>query len=336
MFDPTNNSDDGLHVSNAYGNGDFMSTADVNNDGFLDLFYHLGDGRLFLSNGDGTFTWNNSGISVLTGNSDKTGSAWGDYDNDGDMDLWMSRYDSGQAGYLFRNDGVVGGSVSFTEVSSAAGLNDIGNQRGCAWGDYDNDGDLDLAIAREGQGLIVYENLGDGTFATSSAFPSISGAVGDVCFVDVDDDGDLDVSVSRHKDDAALLINGTNDDRFLLVDYRGGDGVNGIGNGVRLELWSDDNGSFIARREIGIARGYGGQEPLRAHFGGVSPATQYTLRVYEPGDASPRLIKVRPGSVSTTFGAATISQLYTVEESSAPGDVRVVRWREMSPIGEDE
>ncbi|MEM9374265.1 MAG: LamG domain-containing protein, partial [Planctomycetota bacterium] len=57
-FEPTNDSSDGLHVSNAYGNGDFMSTVDVNNDGFLDLFYHLGDGRLFLSNGDGTFTWN--------------------------------------------------------------------------------------------------------------------------------------------------------------------------------------------------------------------------------------------------------------------------------------
>lgn len=335
-FEPTNNSSDGLHVSNAYGNGDYMSTADVNNDGFLDLFYHVGDGRLFLSNGDGTFTWNNSGISVLTGNNDKTGSAWGDYDNDGDMDLWMSRYDSGQPGYLFRNNGVVGGSVSFTEVTSTAGLTDTGNQRGCAWGDFDNDGDLDLAIAREGQGLVVYDNQGDGSFLKSSAFPSSPGDTADVCFVDVDNDGDLDLAVSRKSDDATLLINSTDNDAFLLVEYRGGLLVNAMGIGVRLELWNADNTTFIARREIGVARGYGGQEPTRAHFGGVSAATQYTLRVYEPGDATPRSMKIRPGSVSTTFGGVTVAQLLTVEESNTPDNVRVVRWREVSPLGEDD
>src|SRR6185503_2501475 len=68
------------------------------------------------------------------------GAAWGDYDNDGDLDLYLSN--AVGSNRMFRNDG----SGSFTDVTSGA-LGGSGNGSGIAWGDYDNDGDLDLYLA---------------------------------------------------------------------------------------------------------------------------------------------------------------------------------------------
>ncbi len=72
------------------------------------------------------------------------GVAWGDYDNDGDLDLYLANY--GQANKLFRNDG--GGT--FVDATSGP-LGDAGSGTGVAWGDYDNDGDLDLYLANDGR-----------------------------------------------------------------------------------------------------------------------------------------------------------------------------------------
>ena len=322
-FAESNDPADGLHVSGGYGNGDFCSTADVNNDGYLDLFYHYGDGELFLSNGDGTYTHLSTAIQAYINNNEKFGSAFGDYDNDGDMDLWVSRHTSGQPGYLWRNNG----DSTFTEIASAAGLDDTGYQRGCSWGDYDNDGDLDLAIAREGQGVIVYSNDGDGTFTESFDFPTVSGATTDVCFVDINNDGNLDLSVTRENGSAAVLRNDIGSLDYLMVRFVGKRKVNGAGVGVRFELWDASDTTMIARREPGTARGYGGQEPLWAHFGGVAPSTTYTLRVYTPGTTTPTRVELRPDSVSTVFSGGVRSKFITVEEDTTR--VRVVNWREI-------
>jgi concanavalin A-like lectin/glucanase superfamily protein/VCBS repeat protein len=313
---------DGLHVSGAYGNGDYVSTADVNNDGYLDIFYHYNSGELFLSNGDGTFTLNSSGISVVTGNTDKMGSAWGDYDNDGDMDLWVSRYDSSQPGTLWRNDGGV-----FTEVGVTLGITNDDHQRGCAWGDYDNDGDLDLAIARvEGKGVIVYENL-NGVFTRSYDFPEVTGDTVDVCFVDVNNDGNLELIVVRESGAAAILRNDIGSDSYLRVRFVGTNGVNAAGVGVRLELWDSTNTVFYARREIGTARGYAGQNPLWVHFGGIEATGSYTLRVYNPGSTKPHNHTVTPSATNTVFASQTVAQLYTLNETGS--NVRVIRWNEV-------
>ena len=65
--------------------------------------------------------------------------AWGDYDNDGDQDLYLT---NNGANNLFRNDG----NGVFTDVTDVVGVGDAGFSVGTAFGDLDNDGDLDLYI----------------------------------------------------------------------------------------------------------------------------------------------------------------------------------------------
>mgnify|MGYP001500084083 CR=1 FL=1 len=325
----------GMNDSGDYGNGDFCSSADVNNDGYPDFFYHYSGGKLFLSNGDGTYTQNNYGISVFTGNDDKFGSAWGDYDNDGDVDLWVSRRDAGYTGYLWRNDvNWEAGTGSFTNQTSAAGIANTTGKRGCAWGDYDNDGDLDLILATADASTdsVLYRNEGDGTFLRVEEGVDVPGDAHDVAFVDYDNDGDLDVSFSIEDKYGALLVNSTDSDAYLMVRVLGaGEGkTNRAAVGVRVELWSSDGSTYLGRREIGVARGYGGTEPMWAHFGGVDPDQTYLVRVYfTRGYVYSG--SVTPGAASTTIGATTIAQMVTIDESLVRNSARVVQWDEVAP-----
>ena len=76
------------------------------------------------------------------------GTAWGDYDGDGDLDLYVANDNS--ANVLYRND-----AGTFTATGQAA---DAGSGRGTAWGDYDGDGDLDLYVANDNSANVLYRN----------------------------------------------------------------------------------------------------------------------------------------------------------------------------------
>lgn len=311
----TTSSSYGLNDSGDYGNGDYCSSGDVNNDGYLDFFYHYGTGKLFLSDGDGTYTEDSSGISVVTGNNDKIGSAWADYDNDGDLDLFVPRYDSGQRGYLWRND-----NLSFTDVTTAAGITNTDGQRSCCWGDYDNDGDLDLyLVTRSGADNVLYQNQGDGTFLEVGVGAAAPGDGHDAVFVDFDNDGDLDLSVTQEDEDNVLLRNqlgGSNYLKVRVVGYGGG-GTNRAAIGTRVEVWDAAGTTFIARRDVGLARGFGGGGDQWLHFGGLTATSTYTVKVYFDSVplASPVTTSVVPQNVSTTIGSTTIPQMVTITET---------------------
>jgi hypothetical protein len=335
----TSDSSYGLSVFGDYGNGDYCSSGDFNNDNRLDFFYHYSSGKLFLSDGDGTYTRNNYTISVTTGENDKFGSAWGDYDNDGDLDLFCARFGEGYSGTLWRNDrNWSTGSGNFTNVTSSAGLNintsiNYTNYkpgtRSCCWGDYDNDGDLDLFILGPNGNSYLYQNQGSGTFSRVAAGTGDYGAGHDACFVDYDNDGDLDLSITREDANAVLLQNRTNNTSYLKVRVigRGAGGTNMAAVGTRVELWNSAGTTRLARRDIGVARGYGGTEPLWAHFGGVTPSTTYKVKVYlaSRSVSDPYTVDVVPNATSTTIGGTTIPQMLTVTE---PSKVKVIQWTE--------
>ncbi len=71
---------------------------------------------------------------------------WGDYDNDGDPDLFTISYDDDRANNLYKNNG----DETFTKITSGLIANDNGHRTSCSWVDYNNDGWLDLLAANEG------------------------------------------------------------------------------------------------------------------------------------------------------------------------------------------
>ncbi len=315
----------GLNDTGDAGNGTYISSADVNNDGYIDFFYHYNGGKLFLSNGDGTYTENASGISVANGNSDRIGTAWADYDNDGDLDLYVPRFLRGQPGYLYRNDG-----GTFTNVATAAGINSALGQRSVAWGDYDNDGDQDLYLVNHGdQPNILYRNNGNGTFSELANVARARGDTHDAVWVDYNNDGNIDLAMSRQAAKLLLLRNTATDKQYLKVRIlgRGGGATNRAAIGVRVDIYDETGTVFLQRRDVGVARGFGGTEPLWLHFGGLNRNKRYTVKVYfhsRPND-EPLAVSVIPRFVSTTIGLRTIPQMLTIEERA----MRIKKWREI-------
>jgi FG-GAP-like repeat len=181
-----------------------VTWADYDGDGDLDLLI-AGEGgqhtviTKLYNNNAGVFT--DSGI--ILNPLQVAGAAWGDFDNDGDLDLAMTGQTAGgsNAMYVYRNDGGNFTSLPGSFLGVAGG--------GLAWGDYDNDGDLDLLVTGVAGSTAasaqtrLYRNDGNGSFVSvAHPFPAIY--VGAVTWGDFDSDGDLDVIITGTSASSAL------------------------------------------------------------------------------------------------------------------------------------
>ncbi|HSR69239.1 MAG TPA: CRTAC1 family protein [Acidobacteriota bacterium] len=204
---------------------------DFDGDGLLDLFLvdsgdHArsqgsipGRNALYRNNGDGTFS-DVASQAGLGGGFYGNGAAVGDYDNDGDPDLYVTAWGANR---LYRNNG----DGTFRDVTSAAGLGGEGWSTSAAFFDMDNDGDLDLFVCqyldwdypkeiycgekKEGYRSychpdqfqpvpsLLYRNNGDGTFSevAEEAGAGLKGKALGVVTGDVDGDGDQDIYVAN-------------------------------------------------------------------------------------------------------------------------------------------
>lgn len=216
---------DQLHYFENRGNGEFvdrtddanltgivsglnMVQADYNNDGFLDFLILRGawlgnagqhPNSLIRNNGDGSFSDVTRSSGLYSLHPTQT-AAWGDFNNDGHLDLFIGNESSNSATHkseLFVNNG----DGSFTESSSAFGLNVDFFVKGCVWGDIDNDGDLDLYVSNLLGNNLMFENMGA---KSSFQFRDISSSSGTQSpmfsfpcwFWDVNNDGLLDLYVN--------------------------------------------------------------------------------------------------------------------------------------------
>jgi len=173
---------------------------DYDDDGDIDLFVANGatfnytgiDNFLYRNNNDSTFTLINDGI-VVNDLGNSTGVSWGDYDNDGDFDLFVANW-GGENNFLYQNNG----DTTFTKITTGIVVNDGGHSVAGAWGDTDNDGDQDLYVTNDyNENNCFYDNNGDGTFTKIiiGEFVNDGGRSNGATWSDYNNDGFLDLFV---------------------------------------------------------------------------------------------------------------------------------------------
>jgi hypothetical protein len=241
--------------------------ADYDNDGFVDL-YMVGEinrgrpaprdrGRLYHNNRDGTFTDVAASAGVLNDRWGK-GAAWGDFDDDGDPDLYVSN--NGEPNRLYRNDG----DGTFTDVAPALGVTEPMSSFACWWFDYDNDGRLDLFVCNFGNTLAdiirshlgqptggerprLYRNEGPGGFrdvTKEAGLDRVLACMGSN-FGDFDNDGYLDVYLGTGRPEYRfvvpnVLLKNVGGRRFEDVTTSSGTGHLQKGHGVAFADWDRD------------------------------------------------------------------------------------------------
>ncbi|MCB9899445.1 MAG: CRTAC1 family protein [Planctomycetes bacterium] len=189
------------------------------------------DDRLLLNDGHGRFTDGSAAASLVGTKGKGLALVGGDYDDDGDVDLFVAN--DSQANLMLRNDG--GGR--FTEVGrmSGADLNGEGRTEACMgtdMGDLDQDGDLDMYVVNFQQETnTLYRNDGGGFFTdvsvrSGAGAPSLSSLGFGTVFFDLENDGDLDIYVANghildNVDQIEELTTFAQDDQLFLNDGHG-------------------------------------------------------------------------------------------------------------------
>ncbi len=256
------------------------SWADYNDDGLPDLLV-ASPSELYVNEGAGNFrAVFDSGMSLApTG-----GVGWADYNNDGFLDVamavWQIEFRSSLR--LFRGNG--GGTFSL--VTDEPMTLETGHTWSCAWGDYDNDGHLDLYIGSYiAQKNLFLHNNGDGTFTkllTGSPANDPGAAGGPCAWADYDNDGDLDLVVQNGARGKNFLYRNNGSDNGWLKVKLIGTVSNRAAIGAKVRVKAAIGGkTFWQLREISSGDGYSGNS-LFAHFGLGNATMVESIRIEWP------------------------------------------------------
>jgi enediyne biosynthesis protein E4 len=168
-----------------------MNAADINNDGWLDIYLvNMNEENMcYFNNGDGTFT-NMLGFSGAFDSLVGMGSIFFDYDNDGDQDLYLT-HDANGANKLYSNNG----DGSFINLSVVSGLNYAGQGMGVDITDVNFDGWMDVYVTNNYDGNTLFLANGDGTYSNISQSAGIMdpGMSWGIAWTDADMDGHMDI-----------------------------------------------------------------------------------------------------------------------------------------------
>lgn len=257
---------------------------DYNNDGWLDAYVMRGAwsmavrNSLLRNNGNGTFTDVTSQAGLAIPATSTQAAAWGDFDNDGLLDLFVGN--EGRPSQLFHNNG----DGTFTDVARIAGVDRVAFTKSAVWGDYDNDGLLDLYVSNYRGENFLYHNNGDGTFTEVAGElhvqkPLLSFGA---WFFDFDNDGWLDLFVTSY------IVSVSENLRSYL------------GQPVNVEtarLYRNNKGRFEdVTREVGLDRVF---MPMGANFGDMD--NDGYLDIYL-GTGSPSYASIVPNVLLKNLG----------------------------------
>lgn len=277
-----NGIDDLTFVQGGYGEtcGNYGSVfTDYNNDGLVDLFVAkcgCDPKDLLMPNSLGGIFTDVAPDLGLDDTHQSWSSAWGDYDNDGDMDVMIGSSSSSVHKFMRNN-----GDGTFTNITNEAGVN-ANNGQSIEWTthDFNNDGWLDIL---GGAGLLV--NNGDGTFTMDVTAPS-NGPVGDM-----DNDGYLDVLMN-----GSIQINQGTGNNWLRI-HPVGSLSNGNGIGARIVVTTDGLDQI---RDVKSGDGFKFMSSLMAHFGLAQAATA-NVEVHWPSGIVDHILDVAANQVLVVY-----------------------------------
>lgn len=256
--------------------------SDYDLDGDQDLF--IGSGP---ANGTAAMDYNYINLLAETGSAQlrrntsdpigtdlQDGQTWNfiDYDNDGDLDGYITNYGGADNHFYQNNDGV------YVEVQNALTL--TGQYLSNNWGDFDNDGDLDVLLTGDSNNKI-FTNNGDGTFSElTGILPANGGAIG-ATLGDYDNDGDLDFYVSGGT--YGLYNNVTDNSNNWVKLNLEATISNRSAIGARVEVVATINGNSVRQmREVSAQNGFNSQNSLTVHFGLGDASVIDSVIVYWP------------------------------------------------------
>jgi len=304
--------------------------ADVNNDGWDDLYivrgrYPAGEPNLLYLNVSTPGHIKFADISKQSGLDDKNwglGAAFADYDNDGNMDCYISNYIGPNK--LFRGDG----TGHFVEVTHFAKMDDQPDHwgKGPAWGDVNNDGYLDLFEGDCKFSAQLYMNNGNGTFTNvteqNPALKLETVRKKGAAFADMDNDGDLDLYVACWAVPSKLFRNETNNGDWLEVDAAGTvSNRDAVGTKVRVfdTGHMGDMKSYRGIRAVQTATGFCSQNMLTQHFG-VSASKNYDVEAVFPSGLIAYALNVKAGQrikITEPTSLAQQKELYPMAKAVA-------------------
>lgn len=280
-----------------------INFGDIDNDGNLDIFacHDDGPGLVLIGDGLGGFTQSSANIDTNlpngSDNSGNYGSVFTDFDNDGDVDLYVAKCRQGvsdpndfrRINILFVNDG----NGNYTEAAAVAGIASGEQSWSADFADVDNDGDMDLYLGQHSSDSQLFTNNGDGTFTETSAASGIAGGsvnyVIQSIFEDFDNDGWIDLLVTGGNDYTFFMNNG--DGTF---DYSVQPQIHDINSFALGDLNSDGFTDFYSTPE-----GYGS-------WGGSGADTLYL----NDGNSNNYLTVTLEGTVSNLEGIGARVEIY--------------------------
>lgn len=213
-----------------------VNWVDFDNDGDKDLFVtsNASSNKLYLNDGNLNFTDVTVASQLPTINIFTYGAAWGDYNNDGFLDVFLSNRDVNEIvpNYLYRNNG----DGTFTDVSVASGILNVSDLTFCAaFLDFNNDGWQDIYVSNDRieNPNVLYKNNGDGTFTDVSVSSNTNLMIGamSVTVEDYNNDGWLDIYVTNTAEGNVFLKN-NGDETFTNVAVTNGTTFNSIAWGA--------------------------------------------------------------------------------------------------------
>lgn len=287
--------------------GAAASFSDYDNDGDVDLYAGVfGDfDRFYADIGDTAYA-----VAQVGGTGDMVGIALGDYDEDGDLDIYTVNQ-NGRSG-LYQNYPEL---AVLLDVASQSGTENMALGTGCAFVDFDSDGDLDLLVSNAFSEDRVYVNLGDGTFLDQAlAFGLADSARARAVLVgDIDNDGDSDVYLVNEGAANRLWSNGGGPNGWLAVSTAGvTSNLDAIG--TRLTAWIDGRPQM---REVNGTAGMSHSSRI-THFGlGTAPGID-SLVVRWPNGRVERHGPAASGSFLRVVEGGALTAVTEISSATTP------------------